>query len=460
MTEQVSACETEVTEAAHGDVGPNAEAVIAALRDELARTTAELEDRERRTRQIINTANDAFFTTDIGCRITEWNNTAEQLFGYRADEVMGQQLDRFITPAGGAVDPVNPLSGILAACGENNRGELIAHHRNGHSFAVEVSISMMVDEDRFIFNAFVHDISDRQQLQQQLVQSQKLESIGQLAAGIAHEINTPTQYVGDNVEFLRDSFEGIATIISKQETLLRALRADGVAETLPDAVREALAGLEAACETADLEFVLEETPDALKQAGEGVERVATIVRSMKQFSHPGGSAMSAVDLNASVESTLTVCRGEWKYVANVETDFDAALPPVTCMPGEINQVVLNIVVNAAQAFAEQGRGEGRLGTIRVSTRADGDTVELRIVDDAGGIPEHVQPRIFDPFFTTKEVGKGTGQGLAIAHRTITQHGGTLGFESTPGRGTTFVIRLPLQPCSSAKPAPTTTGAAA
>ena len=278
-------------------------------------------------------------------------------------------------------------------------------------------------------------IVERRLLEGQLVQAQKLESIGQLAAGVAHEINTPIQYVGDNCRFFADSFQQIDTILRQYSALLDNDKQTGAA---PDLVR----GIEKTVQDLDLAYLMEEIPHAIDQCNEGVERVAHIVRAMKEFSHPGSARMEGVDLNHSIQSTLTVCRNEWKYVAEANTDLDPGLPPVRCLVGEINQVFLNIVVNAAHAIADAKKESG--GKIRVTTRLHGDVVEVRIADNGTGIPESVQSRIFDPFFTTKEVGRGSGQGLAIARNVVVKkHGGTLTFETVNGEGTEFIIRLPV-----------------
>jgi signal transduction histidine kinase len=188
----------------------------------------------------------------------------------------------------------------------------------------------------------------------------------------------------------------------------------------------------------------EEIPKALSQALSGVQRVARIVQAMKDFSHPGTESKTPIDLNRAIESTLTVCRNEWKYVAELETDLDASLPAVSCLPGEFNQVILNIVVNAAHAIADQAK-DGEKGVIRVTTRRVNDRVEIRISDTGTGIPESARGRVFDPFFTTKEVGKGTGQGLAIARSVVVdKHQGEIFFETEMGKGTTFIIRLPIE----------------
>lgn len=273
---------------------------------------------------------------------------------------------------------------------------------------------------------------ERAMMEVQLRQSQKLEAIGQLAAGIAHEINTPTQYIGDNIAFLRDGLEGLLQLLGE-------LQADPAFGRLDAGWRERWASL-------DFPYLMEEFPQALRQSQEGVQRVAKIVSAMKDFSHPGGAAKEAVDLNRAIESTLTVSRNAWKYVAELQTDLDPDLPLVACFPGEFNQVILNLVVNAAYAIEEAraSRGETGLGRITVRTRKDGTWVEVRIEDSGNGIPEAIQTRIFDPFFTTKPVGRGTGQGLSIARAVIVEkHGGMLTFETRPGEGTAFVLRMPI-----------------
>lgn len=273
------------------------------------------------------------------------------------------------------------------------------------------------------------------------MQAQKLESLGQLAAGVAHEINTPIQYLSDNCRFVQDAFRGIDEVLTQYRFLLNNLK-----ET--NSLPEMVSAIEAKLAEADIPYVLEEIPRALAQCTEGVERVANIVRAMKEFSHPGSAQMELIDLNRAVQNALTVCRNEWKYVAELVTDFDASLPPVRCLPGELNQVVLNLAINATHAIAGKEK-TGELGRIVVSTRLIDSSIEIRIQDSGTGIPEAIRSKIFDPFFTTKEVGRGTGQGLAIArHVIVNKHRGTLTFETKHGVGTTFIIRLPANGADS------------
>ena len=312
-----------------------------------------------------------------------------------------------------------------------------------HILNSKVNIFLEIDRQRKVVeqkNAQLQrEITERRMLEAQLVQAQKLESMGQLAAGIAHEINTPMQYVGDNTRFFQDAFTDILNLLKSYENLLEAVRAGS-------AVSDFIQQVEEAREMADLEYLLEEVPNALAQSMEGIEWVNKIVRSMRSFSHPVVEDKIAIDINQAIESTLTISRNEWKYVAEMITQFDSSLPLVPCFPGEFNQVILNIIVNAGQAIAEViGDDSGSAkGTITVSTLRHGDDVEIRIGDTGPGIPDQVRSKVFDLFFTTKDVGKGTGQGLAMAHSVIVEkHGGSLTFESEEGRGTTFIIRLPI-----------------
>lgn len=280
------------------------------------------------------------------------------------------------------------------------------------------------------------EIAERQRMEVALHLKQRLESVGQLAAGIAHEINTPVQFVNDSVHFVRDTMQDYATLLKAHHTLLDAVAQGHDPHALANECRRLEADL-------DLPYLLESSPRALERALEGLERIATIVRSMKEFAHPDQREMSYVDFNRAVATTLEVARNEYKYVADVSTDL-GELPAVRCYVGEINQVVLNLVVNAAHAIADGPGGQTGKGRIDVVTRQDGDEVLLEVRDSGCGIPDEIRDRIFDPFFTTKEVGRGTGQGLAISRSIVVdKHGGSMAVESAVNRGTTFTVRLPL-----------------
>ena len=273
------------------------------------------------------------------------------------------------------------------------------------------------------------DIKELKDAQWDAMQASRLASVGQLAAGIAHEINTPTQYIGDNLRFLQDSFQSIKKLL------------DGLVPLLDQDI-PSLSSVKACFQDEDLPYLIDEIPAALAQSQEGVDQVRRIVLSMKEFSHPGTSHKVVADINRAVESTLTVCRNTWKQVATVETRFAPDLPQILCFPSELNQVFLNLIINATHAI--EASGKGGLGVITVSTQVSGEWLEVHIQDTGTGIPAAIRDRIFDPFFTTKAVGKGTGQGLAISRDVVlNKHGGRLDFETTEGVGTTFIVRLPV-----------------
>ncbi len=281
------------------------------------------------------------------------------------------------------------------------------------------------------------DMTEQKQMEEQLANASKLESIGQLAAGIAHEINTPTQYVGDNTRFLETSFLELAPALDEAEKLVGLAKSQQLSQEQTKSLRIAL-------EDADLEYLREEIPRAIKQSLEGIAHIGKIVQSMKEFSHPGTENVTPIDINHALRNTLTVATNEWKYVANVETGLDDSIPEILGFPGELNQVFLNIIVNACHAIADRNdENPGQKGLLRITSQSLEDCVEIRISDTGSGIPESAQGKIFEPFFTTKMVGKGTGQGLSIAYNIIvSKHKGHLSFETEPGKGTTFVIKLP------------------
>ncbi|MBI3445399.1 MAG: hypothetical protein HY055_08540 [Magnetospirillum sp.] len=278
------------------------------------------------------------------------------------------------------------------------------------------------------------DIEAIKQAQREAMQASRLASVGQLAAGIAHEINTPIQYIGDNLGFIRSAAGEIVPILDSARALAKSSHHGDLAPLAEEFDRRV--------EAASLDFLLEELPGAIEQSLDGVAQVARIVLSMKEFSHPGSTQKSAVDINRALDSTLTVSRSTWKHIAQVVTQFDPVLPMVYCHPGEMNQVFLNLIVNAAHAIEESGKPLP--GTIRVSTRAEGDWVEIEVADSGTGIPEQIRERIFDPFFTTKVVGKGTGQGLSICYDVaVAKHGGQILVGGRPGEGAIFTLRLPI-----------------
>lgn len=300
--------------------------------------------------------------------------------------------------------------------------------------------SPVVDKTGAIYAGicFYEDITERLLLENELRQAQKLEAVGQLAAGVAHELNTPIQYVGDNIRFLNDSFGDIEKVLKSCLLWQDSVEKQGLGNKAERQLADDI-------ENGDIQFLLEEIPVAIEQSLEGVGRVEKIVRAMKDFSHPGSDEKTTMQVNAILESTITVSRNEWKYVAEMVTDLAADLPPVPCFASELSQVFLNIIVNGAHAIAAHNdNGKKGLGKITITTSKTAKGVEIRISDTGEGIPKEIQERVFEPFFTTKARGKGTGQGLTLARQVIVdKHQGSLSFETEQGHGTTFIIELPM-----------------
>ncbi|HXO64192.1 MAG TPA: ATP-binding protein [Steroidobacteraceae bacterium] len=353
-----------------------------------------------------------------------------EMLGYRSEQELRQVRtpDLYVD-----VREQERLMASLKEHGDVRNTRLRLRRRDGNAIHVlgSVRIHSVVDGKSYIegvladITSLIETAAERQRLEGQLALAQKLQAVGELASGIAHEINTPMQFIGDNVHFLKRAFERLSSLLAQyrhRADRAFAARADG-ASRLPE--------------------LLADVAEAFDGSIEGVERVTEIVRAMKEFAHPGDTAKASADLNQAVQTTLVVARNVYKDVANVEADF-GDIPPVECRKAEINKVLLNLIVNSAHAIGtaiERGR-TGR-GTITIRTGRDATHVHIIVADTGCGIPQAVIARIFDPFFTTKPVGKGTGQGLAIARSIVQSHDGELNVESTVDVGTTFTIRLPL-----------------
>ena len=393
-------------------------------------------------REIYRAMPGALIVVDPNGAISATNEAVTSLLGYTEKELIGQPAGLIFEPADA---PSFPEIEVCSARQEVLRTEKTCISKVGVRIPVLFSATMLrppgSNQGHRGAICIALDIRERKKLEIELRHAQKLESVGQLAAGIAHEINTPTQFIGDNVHFLKDAFTDLRDLLAHYERLLAAVKNNTLSAGT-------LAEISVAVERADSGYLLEEIPKAIQQTLEGVGRVSMLVSAMREFSHPGAKEKVALDLSKTIEATITVTRNEWKYVADLETDFDSSLPMVPCLSGEFSQVILNLIVNAGHAIADaldpgnQGKGKGK---ITVRTRKCQDWAEIWIEDTGTGISENVRGRIFDPFFTTKEVGKGTGQGLAIARSVVVDKlGGSIHFETEMGKGTTFIIRLPYE----------------
>ncbi len=398
------------------------------------------EERSRRTarekRRVLDSLSAFLVGVDEEGVVTEWNVVSSELFGLRSSETLGRKFET-INLAWDS-EAIQKAVLVCTTTGDRVRCDEVSVDMGAHVEPRVVSFTVNPTQEGKGFSIIGADVTERRMLEMQLHHSQKLESVGTLAAGIAHEINTPMQFVSDNVRFLSQSVNPIIGVLQLVPGLIEEARKGEPDQGLLDLIEQMLGDV-------DIDFVADEMPMAIDETLEGVQRVTTIVRAMKDFSHPGSEGVAAADINEAIETTLAVARNEYKYYANVETDF-ADLGPVECWVADLNQVFLNLLVNGTHAIREKiGDNSSELGSIRVSTRADGDMVEIRFADSGSGIPEAVRSKIFDQFFTTKEVGRGTGLGLAIAHSVVAdKHCGTLSFETAVNEGTTFIIRIPFK----------------
>ncbi len=399
----------------------------------------QLQESQERLKRVIDTAYDAYVCVDENLCITEWSHRACEMLGWSTDHVYGKHL-RELLGAHELADAIEKgLQGVRVA--RNFDGtisqlvESTAMTSQQHELTIEASWSLAVHDNGAFANVFIRDITERKAQTAQQMHSQKMESIGQLAAGIAHEINTPSQFVGDNLAFLEKSFEHIEKLIDLAKDCTHRTGEEQL--VCIDQLRQKLSA-------PSFERITREIPKALAQSQDGMQRISSITRAMKEYSHPGYATMSTVDLHATLDSAIAICRNEWKYVADIIPEYSQEISNISCLPGELSQVIVNLVVNASQAIGEiASQLPGGRGRITLRTRLDGDQVEIDVADNGPGIPEAIRTRVFDPFFTTKPVGKGTGQGLAIAHAVMDKHKGSIRLSSVAGQGTTFTLRLPL-----------------
>ncbi len=391
-----------------------------------------LAEQQALLRDILDGVRAACFIIDAdSMTIVQVNPRAATLVGVSSEELMGRRCQDILN-----------AKNICETCMRCQQGTpIILKQRTSlrtaqdKRVAVELSIIPVTFRGKNHRVVVIFDVTEQENVEQQLAYAQKLESIGQLAAGLAHEINTPIQYVVGNVTYLKESLEKLAWYIRLCDEFL------GQRSSLSEA--DLSDRLAATRKKAGIDFLLRETPEAIRDTLHGLERVSSIVQAMKKFSHPGPEEKTLVRVAEAIENTITVARNEWKYASEMVTDFDEALPTLLCKAGDFNQAILNLLVNAAQANAQAVGDSETKGRITIQTRRRDDWAEIRVSDTGPGIPENIRNRVFDPFFTTKEVGMGTGQGLSIVHAIMNKHGGSVDFETEIGKGATFILRFPL-----------------
>lgn len=424
----------------------------ALMRDITQRKQAEqaLASEKERLAVTLRSIGDGVITTDVMSKVIMLNQIAETLTGWVQAEAVGQDLKEILQLCNAKTDELRKdIYEHAETQGDTDDGsafvfplETALVSKSGGKCIIEGTCSLIKDQLNFhIGHVFVfRDITERLKMENQLALSSKMDSIGRLAAGVAHEINTPLQYVGDNLRFLNECFASV-------NELLQVYRS--YAQTTPEnpESKPKQADLQRKEKDVEADYLMEEIPKSIQESSSGIQRVSKLVMAMKKFSHPSQSEKKPTDINQSVEGTVVISRNEWKYHADLETNLDPALPMVPCVVDELNQVLLNMVVNAADAIKEAV--EKKLierGKITLSTAQENGFVKIIVSDNGVGIPTEIQSKIFELFFTTKPVGKGTGQGLAITHDIIVnKHGGRIDLQSDPGKGAAFTLLLPIDP---------------
>jgi ammonium transporter len=403
-----------------------------------ARKSAEL--RDAGMAKIIEESNKLLFVCDRKTkRFIEVNRGARENLGYSIEELRGM-TPYDITPADLHAEVGKRISDLASGVATRTDFETVHVRRDGTTYPALLTVQPARLLERDVYVAIGSDMSQRLELERQLADARRLESIGQLAAGVAHEMNTPLQFVENNIEFLQQCSSAWFEVFNAFEELL-----DPTAP--PQSWRDRQTEFRELLERVRFDHIRKETPKAIADCHEGVNRVLQIVRAMKDFSHPGEHRHTLTDLNRGLSSTVTVTRNRWKLAGELTLDLDPYLPHVECQGSSINQVFVNLIVNAADAIIERHEHDplAPAGLISVRSYTDGESAVFEFADNGSGMPQEVQRRAFDPFFTTKEVGKGTGQGLSLCHTIIVKaHHGAIDVESTPGAGTLLRVRLPLK----------------
>jgi len=394
-------------------------------------------------------ASEAIIATDAAGHAIYLNKAFSQLFGYELEQLKNDNTLRHLF---GKILSGQDFATLETGYWQRIELEGVMKDLNGKNLPVHLRLIPVIAESNHYAGimAIVTDNSENvtlplstDQWDANSCQNHKLEAIGQLTAGIAHELNTPIQFVGDNINFLDSMFKELLPLVEDCAQLTEMAARNNAQISEQD-----FATLKKLVDDADVQYIAKEIPTAFEQLHDGVKRIADIVRAMKDFAHPGTGIRKEVDINKAITNTVTIARNEWKYVSDVKLELDAGLPLPPCYEGELKQVILNLLINAAHAIGDKQKQSGNTakGIIAISTHADDKWVYIDISDTGNGIPDSVREKIYDPFFTTKEPGRGTGQGLTISREVIIgQHQGKLFFDTAVGQGTTFHIWLPLKP---------------
>lgn len=396
----------------------------------------QVNEKTKEIKSLLSSINSILIGVSIKDVVTHWNAAAEKVFKRKAVDVIGKpfhmiqvnwQWERMYSGIADAIFKNEP--GII-----NELGYSLDRDSDDLNRFLDVKITPIKDmNDELIgFLIAAEEITGERFMRIHSAQTLKLEAIGQLASGIVHEIKTPIQYIKSNFSFLKDSFATIVSLINKNKKLINNINKEEVKE-----IKEFFV-------TNDFNFFIDEIPLSIDQSLEGIDKVVNIIDSMKKLSHPGKEEKVIYNINKIIEDAVTVSKNEWKYVADLKVELDENLQDISCYPNQLSQVFLNMIVNSVQSIKEKFEGsENCKGMINIKTKGSKKYIDIEISDTGVGMPEVIQNKIFNPFFTTKEIGKGTGQGLAITQAVIQKmHNGNISVSSKPGIGAVFYISIP------------------
>lgn len=412
------------------------------LRD-LRRERKKTSDQQNKLSIAINHSSESIMITDKNGIIEFVNPSFEKISGYTSIEILGKSPS--ILKSGQHDKKFYESLWKTILSGKPWKGHFINKKKNGSFHEEEASISPVFNDKGEIINfvALKRDVSDMINIENQLRHAQKMEGIGTLAAGIAHEINTPLQYLHDNTMFIKDSLRNIFSALNEAKEIVSSCTLENRSE-----IEKKFSRMKLLLNDKNLNYLTQEIPAAINENENGIQIVRKIVMAMKNFSHPGMKTMQKADINEAIRSTIIITKNVWKYNTEIETEFGDKLPEVSCHIADINQVFLNMITNSCDAISERNEKSetGNItGLIKIKTYSDNNFVFIEVSDNGNGIPEKVIDKIFQPFFTTKQIGKGTGQGLALSYDIIVnKHNGDIKVESKEGKGTKFTVKLPIE----------------
>jgi|GEM_PF-874260 len=394
----------------------------------------QLHESEDKYRTLVETMNEGILVLNKNLIVTYINEKVSALLGYPKNEIIGQDFVKFLH-AESKHDFIEQQK--LRSEGVSDSHEFVVVNKNGEKVFILSSPTPITDNSQNYSGSYevLTNISNIKLIEMQLIHSQKMETIGVMASGIAHEINTPLQYVMGNTNFVKENLDQLITVMIDMRKKMETITCANIKETLHS--------IDKTVNDLDIDFITEEIPLAINGCMEGLDRISTIVTSVKRFSHPDSDSFKAINVNKEIANTITISKNEWKSIALLTSEFGENIPSLHCIPSDFNQVMLNLIINASHAIEERYGSLNCNGLIHIKTLYENHNIVVSVTDNGSGIKGSIQKKIFNPFFTTKDVGKGTGMGLSIVLKIIEKHKAKIWFETKEGEGTTFFVEFPL-----------------